>query len=62
MKSSYSEDFLRAWKEAAEKGTPGEHKFFYWNGGIYDIPNPKSSLKMSNNFKKWSEIRRSNCC
>jgi hypothetical protein len=57
MKSSYSDDFLRAWKEAAEKGTPGEHKFFYWNGGIYDIPNPKSSLKMSNNFKKWSEIR-----
>lgn len=57
LKSSYSEEFLEAWKQAAEKGEPGEDKFFFFEGGIYDISDSKSSLKNPKNYAKWSENR-----
>ena len=57
LKSSYTEDFLHAWKKAAEDGEPGEDKFFYYDGGIYDLTNPATSLKMPKNYTKWAEVR-----
>lgn len=57
LKSSYNEDFLNAWKKAAENGEPGEDKFFYFEGGVYDITDPKTSLKQPKNYHKWSESR-----
>jgi hypothetical protein len=57
LKSSYSEEFLEAWNQAAEKGEPGEDKFFFFEGGIYDISDSKSSLKTPKNYSKWAENR-----
>jgi hypothetical protein len=57
LKSSYNDDFLKAWKKAADDGEPGEDKFFFYDGGIYDITDSKTSLKSPKNFKKWSAVR-----
>jgi hypothetical protein len=57
LKSAYSEEFLEAWKQAADKGEPGEDKFFFFEGGIYDISDSKSSLKTPKNYSKWAENR-----
>jgi hypothetical protein len=57
LKSSYNEEFLEAWKQAAEKGDPEEDKFFFYEGGIYDISDSKCSLKNPKNYSKWAENR-----
>jgi hypothetical protein len=57
LKSHYNEEFLESWKEAADKGEPGEDKFFFYEGGIYDIRDPKTSLKTPKNYSKWSESK-----
>jgi hypothetical protein len=57
LKSSYTEDFLQAWKKAADEGEPGEDKFFYYDGGIYDMTNPDTSLKIPKNYLKWADVR-----
>jgi len=52
LKSKYSEDFIKAWRYAAENADDEQFSFFY-DGGIYLLKNKNTSLRNPMNLPKW---------
>lgn len=54
LKSKYSEDFIKAWRYAAENADSEQFSFFY-DGGVYILKNKKTSLRNPMNLPKWKD-------
>ncbi len=59
LKSSYSPEFISAWSKAIDSADPkDDYSYFYFDGGVYNINLPSTSLKNACNWKKWADVRK----